>query len=265
MADQFPHKETLDKHNYVITSNIKGGCFGNMYIVTQNNITFALKVLKMEHTSEINPDKEIQIHSSLKHPNIVELYDHFCNDEYVFMILEYFPTDLYEHIQTLPNKKIDETNAAKYLRSIINATIYCHANDVIHRDLKTDNVLLADDGTVKICDFGYSVKSKKLQTYRSGTADYMCPQMINKESYDNKCDIWCIGILMYEMICGKAPFVERTYLKTFERIRTCDLKIPDYVTPAAKDLLQKILVINPNNRLSLEDMLKHSWFSETKN
>jgi len=265
MANHFPHKETLDKHDYVITNEIDGGCYGSMYTITKNNITYAIKVVIKQQLidSEIDIENEIQIHSSLKHPNIVELYEHFTDEDYIFMILEYFPTDLYKHMQKLPDKRIDEINAAKYLRPVIDATIYCHANDVIHRDLKPDNVLLNDDGIVKICDFGWSVKSKEPQTRLCGTLNYLCPQMIKKESYDYKCDIWCIGVLMYEMICGNAPFDENINAKTYKRIKKCDLKIPDYVTPDATDLLQKILVVNPNDRLSLEEILKHPWVLKT--
>lgn len=257
-------KDVLDKHNYVMVSKISNGKFGDIYKVLKDETVFAMKVLTKKQLTRvsISLESEIQLHSSLKHPNIVEVYEYFSDSEYIFIIMEYLQIDLYRHMKSLPDKRIDEITASKYLRSIIDATIYCHANNVVHRDLKTDNALLTDNGTVKICDFGWSIKSKEPLYLLCGTTDYLCPEIVSNKPYNYKCDIWCIGVLMYEMICGDAPFVARTYKQTYERIQKCDLKIPEHVTPDAKDLLQKILVINPNDRLSLQDILKHPWMSK---
>lgn len=256
------YEKTLNEKNYKIFSHIKKGGYGNIYTVTKDYSIFAMKVQKIKKLTKhrIDLNNEIQIHSSLKHPNIVELYEHFIDENYIFMVLDYCSTDLYKHMQTLPNKKIDEINASQYLKSIVNAIIYCHSNDIIHRDLKTDNILIKDN-IVKICDFGWSVKSKEPQHRRCGTLDYICPQIVNNDEYDYRCDIWCIGVLMYEMICGYLPFTENNVTKTYARIQKCDLIIPEYLSSDAKDLLKKILVINPNDRLSLENILKHPWIT----
>ncbi|EEC00866.1 serine/threonine protein kinase Aurora-2, putative, partial [Ixodes scapularis] len=118
---------------------------------------------------------------------------------------------------------------------------YCHANKVIHRDIKPENLLLGFNGELKMADFGWSVHapSSRRRTI-CGTVDYMPPEMIGCCVYDEKVDIWTLGVLTYEFLVGKPPFESTTLRETHRRICAIDIKFPDFVCEPARDLITKV-------------------------
>ena len=138
--------------------------------------------------------------------------------------------------------------------------------NVIHRDIKPENILIMDMDRmhVKLCDFGWSTHTiDERRTTFCGTVDYVAPELIDQEPYDDKIDIWAVGILSYELLTGSAPFTGQTENDTYSNIQNLDLQsnsvYKERVSPQAKDFVSRILVTDPKKRLSLQDMLEHEW------
>jgi serine/threonine protein kinase len=148
--------------------------------------------------------REIKIQSFLAHPNVVKLYHSFIDKEFVYLFLEpCLDGDLFA---TCKRKgRLSEKEAREVVKQVCSAVEYMHKHDIIHRDLKPENILL-HEGVAKICDFGWAVYSPLLRDTRCGTPVYASPEMIKKELYDSKIDIWNIGVLTYELLFGNIPF-----------------------------------------------------------
>ena len=151
--------------------------------------------------------KEIRLHSKLDHPNIVRLYGVFQTTEEVYMVMEYMNGgtlfDCLNEIPVLPIKM-----AVEYLRDVITALTYLHSMHIAHRDIKPENIVICSEGVAKLCDFGWSNffnDDRSRMTY-CGTFDYAPPEMLQRKNYDSSIDIWCIGVLTYELLTGRVPF-----------------------------------------------------------
>lgn len=250
------------------------GKFGNVYIAREKRTKFvvALKVMfktqiqinQIEHQVR----REIEIQSHLRHTNILRLYGYFHDKNRVYIILEYAPKGtLFSELQTQPNKRLCEKLSAKYIKALAEALIYLHNRDVIHRDLKPENLLLGNDGELKIADFGWSVHAPcSRRTTFCGTMDYLPPEMIIGKPHTKYVDLWSLGVLCYEMLVGKAPFAnESNDDSTYERIITTKYQIPLCVSEGARHLISRLLVVTPENRLSLIQVLMHPWILTNTN
>lgn len=200
--------------------------------------------------------------SSTRHPNILHLYNYFYDDTRIYLILEYAPGgELYKELQR--NEQLDQQRTATIIQELSDALTYCHEKKVIHRDIKPENLLLGLNGEVKISDFGWSVHTPSLRRKTMcGTLDYLPPEMIEQKPYNEMVDLWCIGVLCYELLVGKPPFESSTSSETFRRICKVDFKFPSSVPAGAQDLISKLLRYHPSERLSLAQVLKHPWVRE---
>jgi serine/threonine protein kinase len=137
---------------------------------------------------------------------------------------------------------------------------YCHTKHVIHRDIKPENLLIGQRGEIKIADFGWSVHAPtSRRTTLCGTLDYLPPEMVEGREHDSSADIWSLGILMYEFLCGSPPFEAEGYRATYRRISNVDLRFPPIVTDSAKDLIRRLLVKDQSKRMRLADIPRHPW------
>ncbi|KFM78735.1 Aurora kinase A-A, partial [Stegodyphus mimosarum] len=210
-SDQSEKKRwTLD--DFDIGKPLGKGKFGNVYLARERKSKFvvALKVLfksqLQSHGVEHQLRREIEIQSHLRHPNILRLYGYFYDESRVYLVLEYAPGgELYKVLQQC--KRFDEKTAATYMAKISQALKYCHSKKIIHRDIKPENLLLGVNGELKIADFGWSVHApSSRRTTMCGTLDYLAPEMLDNKTYDEKVDLWCLGVLCYEFLVGKPPF-----------------------------------------------------------
>ncbi|CRG92744.1 aurora kinase, other [Talaromyces islandicus] len=244
------------------------GKFGRVYLARerQSGYVCALKVL---HKNEIQQEKmekqvarEIEIQSNLRHPNILRLYGHFHDRKRIMLILEYAGKgELYKHLRR--EDRFQERKAARYIAQMASALQYLHKKHVIHRDIKPENILVGLYGELKMSDFGWSVHSPSgRRLTKCGTLDYLPPEMADPKRYgkpyDEKVDVWSLGVLMYEFLVGRAPF-EDTPVMTHRRIARGDMTIPSFVSPEARDLIKKLLVLDSERRLSLEKVQQHPW------
>ncbi|KAM3420064.1 Aurora kinase [Cercospora zeina] len=244
------------------------GKFGRVYLARERSTGFvcALKVL---HKSELSAGKvekqvrrEIEIQSNLAHPNILRLYGHFHDTKRIFLILEFAGKgELYKHLRKA--QRFPEWQAAQYIAQMASALKYLHKKHVMHRDIKPENILVGLHGEIKISDFGWSVHApNNRRKTMCGTLDYLPPEMIkpgrDENWYDEKVDLWSLGVLTYEFLVGEAPF-EDTPVMTQRRIARCEMTVPPFVSSEAKDLIKRLLVLDPEKRISLEEVEQHPW------
>ncbi|CAF1684860.1 unnamed protein product, partial [Adineta ricciae] len=200
--------------------------------------------------------REIEIQSNLKHPNILRLYGFFHDEQRIYLLLEYAPGgELYRRMQT--EKTLRESEAAGVR---LNNPICLCKNHVIV-DIKPENILIGKYGILKLADFGWSAESTSTckRTTLCGTLDYLPPEMLNGNGYDEKIDLWCLGVLTYEMIIGKPPFDSQTQHETIRMIRSIELTFPTGTSSDLRDVITKLLRRNPSDRLPLKDVAQHVW------
>ncbi|XP_021569652.1 aurora kinase B isoform X3 [Carlito syrichta] len=197
--------------------------------------------------------------SSPRHPNILRLYNYFYDRRRIYLILEYAPRgELYKELQK--SRTFDEQRTATIMEELADALMYCHGKKVIHRDIKPENLLLGLKGELKIADFGWSVHAPSLRRKTMcGTLDYLPPEMIEGRTHNEKVDLWCIGVLCYELLVGNPPFESASHNETYRRIVKIDLKFPPSVPTGAQDLISKLLRHNPSERLPLAQVSAHPW------
>ncbi len=227
------------------------GKFGRVYLARERSSGFvcALKVLHKHEIQlgggvERQVRREIEIQSNLRHPNILQLYGHFHDSKRIFLILEFAGKgELYKHLQR--EHRFPEWKAAQYIAQMTAALKYLHKKHVIHRDIKPENILVGIHGEIKISDFGWSVHApNNRRKTLCGTLDYLPPEMLKSGNHDNhytnKVDLWSLGVLTYEFLVGEAPFEEDTAVMTHRRIARGEVKIPNFVSPEAKDLIKRV-------------------------
>ena len=243
------------------------GNFGNVYLAREKNTKFivALKVLYKKQIREQNFQqqirREIEIQSHLKHPNILRLYGYFHDEARVYLILEFAAKgSLYRELCAQPNKRLEEKPAANYTKCVADALTYLHEKHVIHRDLKPENLLISNDGQIKLADFGWSVfDPDSLRTTICGTLDYLSPEMVAGKAHTRQVDLWSLGILCYEMLVGQAPFANKETTTLYKNIIEGKYEIPEFVSNPAKNFISKLLLVKPDQRMGLAQVMQHEW------
>lgn len=149
------------------------------------------------------------------------------------------------------------------MEKLFRALVHCHAEGVTHRDIKPENIMIGLDGEIKLIDFGLSAQTKKNMKETVGTPYYVAPEVLEGK-YDQKCDVWSLGVIMYVLLCGYLPFQGDTQDKVFKKIINSEWdfhhKEWKQVSLEAKDLVKQLLEKDISKRLSSADALKHEWF-----
>lgn len=207
---------------------------------------------------------EANIHKKFNHPNIVKLHNVEVYNLKFYMILEYCKKgslhDLLKRQNSLTFEKIKY-----YFKKICEGLQYLHSKKIIHRDLKLENILLTENNEPKISDFGWASSLKKVnkRTTFCGTYEYMAPEIFESEKYDFTVDIWSLGILLYELYHNKTPFYGTTAFVIYKNIINENINFREDIDLNAKNLILNILKVNPEKRLSLEEIIGHEFFKET--
>ena len=249
------------------------GSFGRVFLVSHNETKelFALKTIEKRKIMitygklDIIYD-EINIHSKLSHKNIIKVYNVYEDEETINIIMEYAPNgNLFQLIKKEKNG-FSESKAFDYFIQVINAVYYLHSNNIIHRDIKPENLLLCEDDNLKLCDFGWA-KELTLENRSTfcGTMEYMAPEIVGSENYDYSVDIWSLGILLYELLFGHSPFRANNTNNIIQNIKSHELNYDDKnkkISNSCKDLIQKLLNVNPQKRLKIKDILEHRFIKK---
>lgn len=246
------------------------GLFGSVYLARtrREQKIVAVKVCfkkVMERERVVHQlRREVEIHSRLRHPNIIRLYSYFHDETRVCLVLEYAPGGtLFAELERCG--RLTEERAAGVMRELCSALALCHQLQVVHRDIKPENVLLGRDGEVKLGDFGWAVANRsrdgasELRRTMCGTVDYLPPEMVDEMPYDEKVDVWMVGVLLYEMLVGRAPFAAGETCEVFDRVAQCAYEIPSHVSTGAATLISRLLVRDPKRRPNMSEILQDTW------
>uniref|UniRef100_A0A1J3JAN6 non-specific serine/threonine protein kinase n=1 Tax=Noccaea caerulescens TaxID=107243 RepID=A0A1J3JAN6_NOCCA len=287
---QFPVKETNQLirgededgkktiNEYVRECKIGSGSYGKvvLYRSTVDGQYYAIKAFHKSHllrlrvapseTAMSDVLREVMIMKILEHPNIVNLIEVIDDPEtdHFYMVLEYVDGK-WVYDGSGPPGALGEKTARKYLRDIVTGLMYLHAHNVIHGDIKPDNLLVTSSGTVKIGDFSVSqvFKDDDDQLRRSpGTPVFTAPEccLVSGITYSGRAaDTWAVGVTLYCMILGQYPFLADTLQDTYDKIVNNPLIIPDGLNPLLRDLIEGLLCKNPSERMTLKTVSEHPW------
>ena len=291
--NEFVSSSTINLTNDIIVSQSKAdpgldykklnflgeGSFAAVYRV-QNRITDAvraMKVINKSSTCSAEDDKEIfneiNILRTMDHPNILKIFEFYSNRESYSIVTELCSGgELFQEI--VDKGPFTETYSAYVMYQIFSAINYCHKMNIIHRDLKPENILIVDRDKnnyprIKICDFGTSkmVEKGAVQKKLVGSSYYIAPEVLKKR-YNEKCDIWSCGVILYILLSARPPFGGDSDSEIMERVALGKYDIEskpfNKISKSAIDLIQKLLLMDVNKRISAEDALNHPWFKENK-
>ena len=248
------------------------GVFGLVWKVIHKKTqkVYCIKVIEkagiIQQKLEAQMNREIEIMYILNHPHCLRLKNHFEDDQNFYLVMPLaHKGQLYRVLRKF--RKFDERTAAQILRETISALQYLHSfkPPIIHRDIKPENLLLNNGGRVLLADFGWSNFSDgDVRKTFCGTPEYIAPEMLLKKGHDTRVDIWSVGVLMFELLAGYSPFVAKNNQDLYQNIRRLKIQWPKDMPPLAKNLIGKILKLNPLDRPSLQEILDHQWFKQTK-
>ncbi|KZV34572.1 hypothetical protein F511_28176 [Dorcoceras hygrometricum] len=288
MCREFPVKETHNVlrsedesgnktvNEYVYEHKIGGGSYGKVVLyrskIDGNN--YAIKSFHKSYLSKIHVTpsetamsdvlREVLIMKVLSHPNIVNLVE-VINDpatDHFYMVLEYVEGK-WVFDGSGPACCLGENTSRKYLRDVVSGLMYLHAHNIVHGDIKPDNLLITGSGTIKIGDFSVSqvFEDDNDEFRRSpGTPVFTAPECCIGESYRGKAaDTWAVGVTLYCMVLGKYPFLGETLQDTYDKIINDTLLLPDEMNPLLKSLLEGLLCKDPVQRMTLEDVAQNPW------
>jgi serine/threonine protein kinase len=240
------------------------GTYGQVQLMIHRTTKqlFALKTIQKDTNERKVPIKllyrEISIQKRLHHPNVTRLYDHVETSDKVLLFLEYSDGgNLFSHLKR--KGKLPEQQACKIFKQICEGVKYLHENNVIHRDLKPDNILLNRSGHVKICDFGWCSEGIHEKMTFCGTLDYMAPEILEGINYSFQIDIWALGVILYELIHGSTPFVGLTTEQKLFNTSTGNFSFSKSSSLSVRNLIKKLLNMDPNLRPSIEEVLSDEW------
>jgi len=264
------HEPQISDFEFI--KNLGIGTFGKVDLVShkKTKAKYALKYIDKTDPENLeekaNFNREVEIMYKLNHPNIVKLYGHFEDDNYCYFIMQYIPNRSLDELIPINGKRANLKLIASVMKDLINAVYYLHnmKPTIIHRDIKPENVLLDQKFKAYLTDFGWSNYAPNFVRRNTvcGTPLYLPPEMIKGSSHDKTADIWCIGVLLFELTTGKTPFDGNDMETVARNIIKLNISWPPKMDPDAKDLVSKLLKLNGKDRLPLEQILTHKFFSK---
>jgi aurora kinase len=239
----------------------------NLYRHKITGAEYAIKLIdKTKFENKLQKDlfsREVEMMYKIKHPNIVRLYTHFEDESNCYIALEYIKKgNLYSYTQSMPNKVLDAASTANFVVDLVSSLYYLHnmTPPIIHRDIKPENLLLGNNGHLKLTDFGGSnYLEGKVRYTTAGTQLYHSPEMLLKKGYDTRVDIWAIGVLIFELLVGRPPFVSDGQHSIEDNIVHGRVNWPNSMNLLAKNLITKLLKLDPDQRPTLEEILQHQF------
>ncbi len=252
---------------YQIIKTLGEGSFGKVKLAyhVNTNQKVALKIINRKILAKSDMqgriEREISYLRLLSHPHIIKLYDVIKSKYEIIMVIEFAGKELFDYIVT--NGKMNESEARRFFQQIISAIDYCHRHKIVHRDLKPENLFLDDNLDVKIGDFGLSnimIDGNFLKT-SCGSPNYAAPEVISGKLYAGpEVDVWSCGVILYVMLCGRLPFDDEFIPALFKKISTGHYAIPNFLSNGAKNLLTRMLVVNPLSRITVYEIMNDPWF-----
>jgi len=260
MVNQYVHLGKIGSGSYgkvVLYRNIKDG---KLYAIKVLNKPYMMKVRVVRtETAMTDVLREVSIMKMLNHPNIVNLVEVIDdpNIDKFYMVLDYVEGKM------VCDNGLEEGTARNYLRDIISGLMYLHSHNVIHGDIKPDNLLVTSAGNVKIGDFSVSqvFEDDDDMLWRSpGTPVFTAPECCQGSAYHGRAsDTWAVGVTLYCMVSGHYPFLGDTLQETYDKIANDPVELPGDVNPQLADLLLRLLCKDPGGRITLHAAAEHPW------
>ena len=263
---------------YEMLDNLGEGIFGSVKLGVEKktNQRVAIKIIKKNKTKESDIElvrNEIDIMKLCYHPYVVHLLDHFENGEYIFIVMEYIKGGSLTDYMKSKKFNFTERRAAELIYQLAKGLKYLHKYGIIHRDLKTDNIMLteaSDKGNIKIMDFGLSkiLGKKEKSTDGFGTLTFVSPEVLIRKPYNKEVDIWSLGVILYLMLSGELPFddPDDNEQNIAKSIVYQDVKFPPEKfskrSKAVIDLIKGCLTKDPKNRIKIDEILKGEWIKQ---
>ena len=258
--------------DYLIKETIGKGTFSivKLGINKKTNEKVAIKILKKNkiiHREDVERiEREISILKKLSHINVIKIYKINEDNEKYYIFMEYCENgELFHYI--VERQRLSEEESSFFFYQLINGLEYIHSENIVHRDLKPENLLLGKYNILKIIDFGLSnfCEVDNFLETPCGSPCYASPEMVSGKKYNGHIiDIWSTGIILFAMMCGFLPFEDQDNDILFKKILKCKIKYPGYLSENAVDLMKKILVRDPEKRISLQDIKLHPFYLKGK-
>merc|ERR1711998_696352 len=257
-------------HEFEIMDTLGTGTFGRVRLVKykKDSKWMAMKILKkseiirLKQVEHIKAEKSIL--GSINHPFIVNMFGAFQDERCLYMCMEYvIGGELFSHLRRAGRFTNEVTRF--YAGEIVLAFDYLHKQDIVYRDLKPENLLLDQDGHVKITDFGFAKRVEDRTWTLCGTPEYLAPEIIQSKGHGKAVDWWALGVLNYEMLAGYPPFYDENPFGIYQKILAGKIEFPRHFDVHAKDLIKKLLTADRSKRLGnlkgqADDVKKHKWF-----
>uniref|UniRef100_A0A668VZV3 MAP/microtubule affinity-regulating kinase 3 n=1 Tax=Oreochromis aureus TaxID=47969 RepID=A0A668VZV3_OREAU len=262
-SDEQPHIG-----NYRLLKTIGKGNFAKVKLA-RHILTGREVAIKIIDKTQLNPTslqkvfREVRIMKTLNHPNIVQLFEVIETEKTLYLIMEYASGgEVFDYL--VAHGRMKEKEARAKFRQIVSAVHYCHQKNIVHRDLKAENLLLDADSNIKIADFGFSnefMAGNKLDTF-CGSPPYAAPELFQGKKYDGpEVDIWSLGVILYTLVSGSLPFDGQNLKELRERVLRGKYRVPFYMSTDCEGILRRFLVLNPTKRCSLEQIMKDKWIN----
>ncbi|XP_013871398.1 MAP/microtubule affinity-regulating kinase 4 isoform X6 [Austrofundulus limnaeus] len=262
-SDEQPHIG-----NYRLLKTIGKGNFAKVKLA-RHILTGREVAIKIIDKTQLNPTslqklfREVRIMKTLNHPNIVQLFEVIETEKTLYLVMEYASGgEVFDYL--VAHGRMKEKEARAKFRQIVSAVHYCHQKNIVHRDLKAENLLLDADSNIKIADFGFSnefTEGSKLDTF-CGSPPYAAPELFQGKKYDGpEVDIWSLGVILYTLVSGSLPFDGQNLKELRERVLRGKYRVPFYMSTDCEGILRRFLVLNPTKRCSLEQIMRDKWIN----
>mmetsp|Transcript_13818 Transcript_13818/g.22547 ORF Transcript_13818/g.22547 Transcript_13818/m.22547 type:complete len:623 (+) Transcript_13818:391-2259(+) len=253
---------------YMLGKTLGIGSFGKVKLA-EHVLTGQLVAIKILNRSKIKSldmeekvRREIRILKLFVHPHIIRLYEVIETPTDIFLVMEYVSGgELFDYIVSKGRLHVDE--ARSFFQQIVSGVAYCHSSKVVHRDLKPENLLLSGDENVKVADFGLSNIMHDGEFLRTscGSPNYAAPEVISGHLYAGpEVDIWSCGVILYALLCGSLPFDDESIPKLFKKIKNGHYILPSHLDEASRDLIPRMLVVDPTQRIKIDEIRNHPFF-----
>ena len=261
----------MKKDEFLFEKRLGDGAFGKVWRVRHLSTqkSYAVKEVPKDKVMKMLPQfkREVYIMYQLSHPHIIKLHSHFEDETSFYLIMELSEGGNLFH-KLYREKQFYEQLAAQYFREVVLAVEYLHSHvpAIIHRDIKPENILLDGEGRIKLTDFGwsnyYNVEQPIPRTTVCGTLEYLPPEIVEQKGHGTGVDIWCLGVLLFEMLVGYTPFKSNAKDRMLSNISKLKPKFPMSFPPLAKDLVTRMLQKNAAERMTIQQVKMHRWLTE---
>lgn len=255
--------------DYIIGKQIGQGAYATVCFGLHKETSRKVAIKIYEKYKLLDPQRrksvrcEIRLMERLRHPNIVIFHEALDTSKQIYLVMDFVGGGSMHHfLKKRPGRRLDDQVAKRLFYQVCQGIRYLHDRHIVHRDVKLENLLLDEAGTVKIIDFGFSTivpPGKKLKIF-CGTPSYMSPEIVARKEYSGFCaDIWAMGVLMYALLCGSFPFRGQNDRDLYRKIVRGVFQIPDHVGTEARNLLNRIMTTDMGRRPTVDDVLTDQW------